>query len=138
MEWVAAKKLIKQRWMDQWGTVGGGVLYVFDNDVQKEGTPGYVRVVIRNGRSEQITIGDHPKYRRNGTLDLICHRPLNEGDKEIDSMVQLARNVFERKRFGPPGDDSIICYKADYLDPDKEGQYRRQTVSITFHFYEVT
>jgi hypothetical protein len=134
MDVVEAKKQIKQRWIEQWALVGAGAHYVFDNNVDADADV-WVRVRVNIGKTEPWSLGQNGRNRRNGTIEMAFHRPLNEGDKNLDTMAKLGQRIFERKRIGV-GDESINCWLADWSNAVQLGRHWRVTVTVSFWFLE--
>lgn len=130
MNLYLAGTAIKQRWMTQWASVGAGVPYVFDNDVQSEGVPAYIRVQVEPTTRTQETQGAFPKYRQNATITVQLNYKSGDGTKTIDLATPAALAVFRGKRFGGVGDESIICFQSTAEKPTNDGQYYRRRFTI--------
>jgi hypothetical protein len=138
MQLEDATKAIYQRWMTEWASTGGGVPYVFDNDVADQSEPSYMRVSISLLGSQRTTIGATRKYRRAGSINVKANSPANNGRKRAEQLATLAKTVFEGKRFGQTvGEpEGIVCDVATFQEIGSDGQFWTVLVQIDFHWYE--
>lgn len=101
MNSVQASQAVFARFASMWPTLAGAIPFVFDNDVKPEAAT-FARCGIRGIGSEQWTLGPAPsrKWQRTMLIDVRLSGPINRGRKNLDTLAEYVRTIYEGVRFG--------------------------------------
>lgn len=94
-----ARRLVYQRWLDEWVTPGGNPVTTFDNEAFSEPpATSWVWLRVRHPTpGEQWTLGPpgRRKFRRRAICEVQIRCPVDRGLAELDGHAQRARAIFE-------------------------------------------
>jgi Bacteriophage related domain of unknown function len=141
----AAREAILSRWITQW--VDGSsprTPYSFENEKTAPpdavaaaafgtDTGSWVRLTMRSVNSEQETLGPvgSRKFTRYGNIHIQVFVPVDRGTADSDTLVGLARTVFEGARF-----NGVCCYAGSPKEVGPDGRWYQVNVTIPFTYYE--
>lgn len=122
---------VEGRFTAQWtGTPLAHV--VFDNIayVPVQGTP-YVRLSIRPGNSERITIGSR-EHRTVGLIVVQIFTPLGQGTSDARVLAEQAAAIFRDQEFG-----GVLCRSASIQNVGQSTDWNQFNVTVPYQRDEV-
>ena len=127
---LAIETRFSTNWADQ------SVATRFENEARKRPVNSFIRLSIRNGRSNLVGIaGNKHLYRRPGIIFMQCFVPVKEGTQPARVMADAAVLIFEGQQFS-----SIICRESEIVEVGDDGKgFWQVNAKVFFDFdFEVT
>lgn len=127
-----ARETIYQTFATDWGVTSQ---FTFANEnFEPPANAPWVRLAVLHQTGNQETLGDvgFRRFRREGIISIQVFMPLNDGLRDIDALVQMARQVFEGRTLTGP----IWCTDANVSEAGPSDGWYQFNVDIDFAYEE--
>lgn len=132
MGFAAVEKDIVSRFQSNWGTT---TRWTTDGDVgfDPPNNAAWVRVSVRDGDSEQVSLGNTPRFRHYGTIIIQVFVRRDSGSRLAKTHADTISAYYRNSTFGTP---TIYC-RAPYITNvgEREGWYQ-VNVNIPYQWDE--
>ena len=109
MSFLSIYNAIRDKWVNEWSYTDS----TFDNEVFTPGNIPWVRLSIRDGDAQQISLGVPSLDRHAGVLFISIFVPINKGQEQARWLADKAGDIFIKNNITT--DDGELVFGVPYL-----------------------